>query len=291
MIFALWDLGQWRLRRGRYGDYQNSVMALGTESSPSREIIRSMLAGDMIFTQRLDRWFSWMMMYFSSSDVDHCGIYAGNAKVAHVTFSGTSVDPLRYISKGARILVCRPYDVRLIGEIQTREPTWTTRLLHGYPAKLQLTWAAVQFALGFYPERFRRRFLADLLLSSMVADLLLYSLAIFPICTLIVLPLLGIAIVNQIRWLFRRAAKLPPPLPASHPDLALRSCLRSGGLMFTALGPIVFGPFGTLPLPVVQAIVRSAPESGESREAAATREAFRKMLMELEVLDDSEGTS
>lgn len=291
MIFAMSDFLQWKLRRGRYGERQTSVMGLGFEGTPPGDVVRIMLPGDLIFTQRLNRWFSWMMMYFASSSVDHCALYAGNGTVAHVTFSGTSQDPLRYITKGARVIVCRPLDLRLMGEGETREPTWTTRFFHRYPAKVQLTWAAVEFALGFYPERFRWRFLGDLIVLAVVVDLALWKIAHFPTFSLLVLPLLSIALFNQLRWLIRRLRKRPPPLPGSHPDLLMRPFFKGGGLMLTRIGPIVIGPFGTLPLRAVQAIARAAPEDEESSETAAMRDWFREMLVRLDALGEPEAAA
>jgi hypothetical protein len=288
MVFAVADFLQWKLRRGRYGERQSSVMSLGFEGTPPRNVVSTMLPGDLIFTQRLDRWFSWMMMYFSSSSVDHCALYAGNGTVAHVSFSGTSRDPLRYVAQGARVIVCRPLDLRLMGEVETREPTWTTRFFHRYSAKVQLTWAAVEFALGFYPERFRWRFLGDLIALAVAIDLALWKVAHFPTFSVIVLPLLGTALFNQLRWLIPRVLKRPPPLPGSHPDLLMRPFFRAGGLMLTSLGPIVIGPFGTLPLRAVQAIARAAPKDKEGNETAAVRDAFRDMLIRLDALGEPE---
>lgn len=288
MIFAVADFLQWKLRCGRYGKLQTSIMGLGFEGTPPREVVSTMLLGDLIFTQRLNRCFSWMMMYFASSSVDHCALYAGNGTVAHVTFSGTSQDPLRYVAKGARVIVCRPLNPRLMGESETREPTWTTRLFHGCPAKVQLTWAAVEFALGFYPERFRWRFLGDLIVLAVAVDLALWKVAHFPTFCVLVLPLLGVALFNQLRWLIRRLRKRPLPFPGSHPDLLMRPFLQGGGLMLTRIGPIVFGPFGTLPLKVVQAIARPAPEDEENSRTAELREWFREMLGRLDALGEPE---
>lgn len=286
MIFALADFLQWKLRRGRYGERQTSVMGLGFEGTPSRDVVRHMLPADLIFTQRLDRWFSWMMMYFSSSSVDHCALYSGSGTVVHTTFSGVSEDPLRYVTKGARIIVFRPLDRRGVGEVRTREPSWTTRFFHRYPAKVQLTWAAVEFALGFYPERFRWRFLGDLIVLAVAVDLALWKVAHFPTFSVLVLPLLAIALFNQLRWLVRRLRKRPLPLPGSHPDLILRPFFQGGGLMLTRVGPIVIGPFGTLPLRAVQAIARAAPEEGERSDTAALRDWFREMLVRLDALGE-----
>jgi hypothetical protein len=288
MIFALADFLQWKLRRGRYGERQTSVMGLGFEGTPPRAVVSTMMPGDLIFTQRLNRWFSWMMMYFASSSIDHCALYTGNGTVVHVTFSGTSEDPLRYVAKGARVIVCRPLDPRQMADCRAREPGWVTRFFHRYPAKVQLTWAAVEFVLGFYPERFRWRFLGDLVVLAAVVDLALWKMVHFPVLSALVLPLLGIALFNQLRWFVRRLRKRPPPLPASHPDLLTRPFFKGGGLMLTRIGPIVIGPFGTLPLRAVQAIARAAPDQEESSETAELREWFREMLVRLDALGEPE---
>lgn len=290
MIFALSDFIQWKLRRGRYGGRQKSIMGLGFEGTPPKQVIGSMRPGDLIFTQRMDRWFSWMMMYFSSSSVDHCAWYVGKGMVAHVTFSGTSKDPLRYVAKGSRLIVLRALDLREMVIGPPREPSRFIRHLHRYSAKVQLTWVAVEFALGFYPERFRWKFVADAIVLAAVIDLSLAHVTQRPILSVLVMPLLAIMLVNRCRWIIREHRKHAPPLPGSHPDLLLKPFFKSGGLMLTHIGPIVVGPFGMMPLKAAQAIAAGRSDGEAGVDDAAIREAFRDVLFELDVLEDPQDT-
>jgi hypothetical protein len=291
MLFALFDYLQFARKKGRYGAEQRSNMAIAFEGCPPAEAVEQMLPGDIFLTQRLDDWFSWAMMYFSSSSVDHCGIYVGGGEVMHMTFRGGKKHRLDYVAEGARFLVVRP-DLRSFKRVDEKErknaeepeepgETGKRRFYHRFPPRLQLTWGAVEIVLGFYPERFRWKFVVDLVILAAVLDALTFWWSRFPFSLAIAAIIVLIAGSNQVRWWIWRWRKRPPPEPMSHPDHMLRIFFSSGGLMLTRLGPILVGDFGLLPL---AAAMKLAEDDG-SGEFKEVREVFQQMLESLGVLE------
>jgi len=291
MLFALFDYIQFARRTGRYGPNQNSNMAIAFEGPPPSEALADMLPADLFFTQRLDDWFSWAMMYFSSSSVDHCGIYVGDGKVVHQTFRGVKEHRLDFVAEGARFLVVR-LDTRSFERVDKKkedeEPEHPDgmpklSLYQRFPPRAQLTWVAVKIVLGFYPERFRWKFLGDVGMMAALLDAGTIWFSGFPYALTIAAVLAVIAAGNQLRWRIWRWRKRPPPEPMSHPDLLLRIFFRAGGLMLTNLGPIVVGGFGLLPLAAAKKL--ATPIEGETDpKHEEVRKEFEEMLESLGVL-------
>jgi hypothetical protein len=296
MLFALIDYFQFARRVGRYGVNQQSNMAIAFDGPPPPEAVDDMLPGDAFVTQRLDDWFSWAMMYFSSSCIDHCGIYVGNGKVFHQTFTVSKEHELDYVAEGTRFLAIR-LDTRSFERVdKDKKPEKVSeaaaraskpRLYPRLPARLQLSWVGVKIVLGFYPERFKWKFVADVVILAALVDAGTIWFSGFPFVLAGAAIVALIAAGNQVRWWLWRWQKRPPPEPMSHPDLLLRIFFRSGGLMFTRIGPIVVGDFGLLPLAAAKKL--AAPIEGDSDlQLEEFQKGFRELLESLNVLDSGE---
>lgn len=53
--------------------------------------------GDVIFTSEYDNFLSWCVMYFTSAEISHVLMYAGDSMILHATLSGVTVDPISSI--------------------------------------------------------------------------------------------------------------------------------------------------------------------------------------------------
>lgn len=280
VILALWDFIHYRRRKGNYGENQPSIFGLGFRGYPPKRTRGWVLPGDILFTQRLNAWFSWGMMYFSSSPLDHTAILTGDDGAIHVTFDGVSEDPLRAVTWGTRSIIVRPINPRGMGNVETANPTWHwSRLWGKSSAKVQLTAVAADIVLGFYPERFKWKFILDLVLTGILADAFLFIFGGPVLFSFFTLLCFSVAVFNQGRWKVLSMFRRPPPKPASHPDLLLRAIYEDGCLIFTAMGPIIQGPFGVLPLKAAQAIAEQANDNGDENNY------FRVFLERLNALE------
>ena len=290
MIFALYDYLQYAFRRGRFGDNQRSGMGMGHYGSLSQELLSDMRKGDIILTQRLDSKFSWAMMYFTSSAIDHAAIYLGDGKIAHMTLGGFKEHKLGVLTKNSRTLPLRfapnggedPFD---FGDGYSRLEPRRRMPSHRLPPKAQLIWAGIRINLGLHSDRFRWKFLADILVIGMVLDLMTVWATGFPVfCSIAASACLfasASALVLSVRQKF--GAKLKP---LSHPDLAFRAFSENGGVMLSNLGPLVcFRPIGILPLDTFRALGGESPEDGSQDELEPIRQYIRDVVKYWDLAD------
>lgn len=191
MIFALADWFKYRLRRGVYGDDPSkNIMAIGHEGQVAPETLELIEEGDIIICQRMDSAMSWAVTYFGGGyAIDHVAIYVGNEEVLHTTFSGTKIQALRALARGARILPFRPYWLDEDGrptEQRPPSPAGTSptekegqvsddpRPDGGdqptLPPHLQLLLVGLQIVFGLRPTSFRWRYYADVGFCAAIID-------------------------------------------------------------------------------------------------------------------------
>lgn len=265
MLFALLDYINYRRAKGRYGTAVGaSGMAIAYRDALPKEVIDQLEEGDTIFTQRMDSIFSWGTMYFASSMVDHVAVYVGDGKVFHSTLGGSKLHSINAVAKGARILPARinfprvssqaPDEPTIDDDIEENEVAddggfinRQSRLSHVLPPKLQLVWVAGRLMLGFYIDRYRWQFSADIAIAALLIDIPLYLSTGWSIA----LPLGGVALAATL-WnvciinLRKRAGRGYELL--SHPDILWRHLHGYGGIIFTPIGPLALSEFGIMPL-------------------------------------------
>lgn len=281
MIFAALDYLQYRRRKGRFGENQKSGMGLGFLGRFPDEVVAELEIGDFIVTQRLDSWFSWAMLYFSSSAIDHVALYIGDGRIAHVTLSGYKEHSVHVFGPHTRLMAFRlappdggnPFHF----EDGYREMERRRRPSHILPPKLQLTWVGARIVAGLHPERFRWKFLVDLLLLGVGIDLISFWITEIPFATVLatIAAILFAMIfgVNQLRLAL--GAKLER---LNHPDLMMRVFGNTGGVMFTSLGPLVASDFGLLPVKAFRALGRKRPEDSPDDELEPLRKHIRDTI-------------
>jgi len=286
MIFAALDYWCFRRQSGRYSDGKDANMRLAHHGPLPQSVIDELQIGDMILTQRLDSRFSWAMQYFSSSMVDHAAIYKGEGRIAHITLSGFREHSVKVFGKGFKVLPIRlapfmgdPFDFDEKGYDDSyrgpadrdidRQPL--------FPAKAQLVFVGIRIVAGVYPDRFRWKFLADLVLCGIILDLMTYWLtgvAAFTGTSLIFASVASI-IYGTMRLRQHFGARLRR---MNHPDLLMRVVGRNGGLLFTTMGPLVLWQRSILPLHVFRALGRQRPEDSPDDEFEAIRQNIRDTI-------------
>lgn len=266
MIFALWDYFNYRRQAGRYGnDQTDGGMHVAFYDKVPNEVIEELNEGDAFFTQRLDSFRSWAMMYFTSSPVDHVGVYAGDGRVFHMTLDGSKIHSVRSVAKGSRILFCRigyerPRWVERTNELESRLDKGNF-FVHSFPPKVQLVFGAIKIVSGKYPDRFHWKFLVDVFLLCLLFDLLsFFAFGLHLGAVIAVVYLIGLAI-NFLKFVIRKIRRTPHPI-MSHPDTGYQAFFYSGGLMFTKLGHLVVCELGILPLKVVLGFARQSTDDG-----------------------------
>ena len=253
MIFALIDYIQYRLRVGRYGDHQREagMGALAFVGGIPEDIVAELEVGDVIFTQRLDSALSWAVMYCGSSPVDHMAIYFGDSRVVHMTLGGLKVQSLQILASNARVLIVKDI-ASVIGGKSDEGPmggmyTPRTRWFHDLPPKVQLAMGAVEIILGFYPDSFRWRFFADIVIICVIVDTAAYWLLHIFFALPVALILGCVIAVNLLIHAFRKWRGKPYQL-LSHPDIGYRNFFRNGGRIVTKLGTLVVSDVGLVQL-------------------------------------------
>lgn len=291
MIFALVDYYRYLRQTGRYGSNQkDGAMAIALKDDIPRQIVSQLRPGDAVFTQRLDSWKSWAMMYMTSSPIDHVAVYIGDDHVAHMTLEGSKKHSLRSLAKGARVVLARalptehgtpfdPPDGR--GVIRPRD-----RPSHILPPKLQLVWVAIRIWNGFHPERFRWKFAVDSLVIGLVADAIIYGLTGM-ICALALSALsVAVMLANSVRFILKKIRNEEFEL-LSHPDIAYYGFFRNGGMFFSGVedvGPLMVLPaIGILPLKAFLAMGRERPEDSATDKFQEFRQYVRNVTEYLDV--------
>lgn len=265
MLFALFDYLQYRLRKGPYGPDQDDA-AMGVFShygEVPEHVIEQLRVGDFVYTQRLDSYLSWAIMYFASSSIDHCAVYAGNGEVGHMTLGGTRKHSLNAVARGARVLLVRP-TIKSLGwaALKPREDGGyldrSPRFFSGWPPKLQFACGGIQIAVGIYPDRWKWQFLADIGLLALAIDLptwlFFHFVAAFPLAGVAAL----VTLYNMtVYWLGRTHNK--PFEIISHPDIGYRAFFQDGGIIFGGYDTYVIGQaWGIVPLGLFQAFLSDA---------------------------------
>ncbi|MGB7433659.1 MAG: hypothetical protein WA921_14430 [Ahrensia sp.] len=284
MILALWDYCNYWRRKGRYSNEQPDA-AMGqnafVDEVPVEEVARFQV-GDIVFTQRLNSFASWAMLYLTSSSVDHVGIYAGDGKIAHRTLEGAGMHSLRSIAKGARVLVVRMSDEELAHWSYEVESTIDridkgSKVHHSFPPKIQLLIGGIYLIHGKYTDRFKLRLWSEFFLT---ITIFFGTLSYFTgIITLLAFPTLSLfALIYYFSKNLLRLLLKKQPITISHPDIGYHAFFKVGGLMFTKMGPIAVTDLGLLPLKIVLGFASQRPDDGSDNKFKEASEFFRDLL-------------
>jgi len=285
MLFAALDFLHYRRRTGRFGDDQRSVMSLGFLGQLPDDVIADLEIGDFILTQRLDSWFSWAMLYFTSSSIDHVALYIGDGRIAHVTLSGFKKHSIHVFGSSTRVIALRfappsgpiPFEfddgfADGYKDFDDKQDSSNT-----LSPKIQLALVGAQIVAGLYPDRFRWKFLLDFIVLGLGLDLVFFWLINVPLFTVVLTVVAALFAVifgiNRLRMaLGARVERL------NHPDHMMRAFKKTGGMMFTSLGPLVACDLGFLPIKALRALGRERPQDSPDDKLEPLRQYIRDIL-------------
>lgn len=250
------------------------------------EVVDQLEELDLVFTQRLNSFSSWAMMYFSSSSIDHVALYAGDGKVVHMTLEGGKRHSIQALAKGARVL---PLRLGKIGKHYWVQETnheqslvnKETRRSHSFPPKLQLVWIGIRIVSGFHPSRFRWKFAADLATLFALFELISRSAFGFSSGLWMLLLYAFVAAGNLARFKLEEIRGRTPANKISHPDIGYRAFFKVGGMMFTTMGPLVVCELGILPLNVLLRFSRKSSDDGSDDDFEEARKFFSNIVEDL----------
>ena len=282
MIFAAWDFVQYKRQKGRYGENPlDASLHISFREEVPEYVIRQLNVGDMILTQRLDNWLSWAIMHFTKSPFDHMAMYAGDGKVAHMTLEGGKQHSLRTLAKGARVVIFRLGHERhkWLKEYQHDKQKIDvsgafTKHLH---PKAHFALGALWIASGRYPDMFQIRIAVDTILILLAFEMILgLTMGLHFGAALLILYLVLLAL-NLSKFAYRRMVGKVHPI-ISQPSMSFRWLMKSGGLMFTTLGPIVVCDLGLVPLKVILRLTRQSTDYGTDHKLKEAGEFFSHLV-------------
>lgn len=278
MIFAAWDYLQYRRQKGKYGEspLDASLQIAFCDEIPEN-VVKQLNIGDMVITQRLDNWLSWAIMYFTKSPFDHVAMYAGDEKVAHVTLGGFKQHSLQTVAKGARTVICRLGHERYkwVEEFQREKEAIdvSDSFVKNLPPKVQFAFGALRIASGRYPDRLQLTIIIDVILFLSALEVAFGLTIGFHLGAALLILYFVLLALNFSKFAYRRAVGKSHPV-ISHPDIIFRCLIKSGGLIFTTLGPVVVCDLGIIPLKVVLRLAGQSANYGPYHELKEAREFF-----------------
>ncbi len=284
MLLALLDYHQYRGRKGRYSDTQLDA-GMGTFAFTDcvpEEVVNDLREGDFFFTQRLDSFLSWAVMYFGSSSVDHTGICDGRGYVGHMTLAGAKMHSIRAIAKGARILFVRMNHEQMV-EWSRRFEEIRPRIHKGskfqraFDPRFQIVMAGIYLVHGKYPDRFRTHLWVDFFVTLMIMCAMISAITGY--VSVFIIPMISASTLiyySSIRLFDKISGRAH--LTISHPDIGYSNFFNVGGLMFTRLGPITVTDLGLLPLKVMLGLARKSPDDSSNDDLEEARQFFRYLV-------------
>jgi len=85
-------------RSGRFApDFTKSVMGAAFEGGLPEKAVRMLRPGDVLFVQTFGSLLSWLVMYFTKSEISHVAFYVGNKQIAHSPMSGVVFEPIEVL--------------------------------------------------------------------------------------------------------------------------------------------------------------------------------------------------
>jgi NlpC/P60 family len=175
------------------------------------EVLLALQEGDLIFVGNFRSWMSWLIMYFTNSQVSHVAMYVGDGKILHATLHGGELAPIEAVFEdGVRLLACK---VPIADESRQRARAWLADskddplyFERPYSFKRVLL-EALWIVSGRDVPFFRWRLFVDIALMFVLGDVCTWAVLGRPAGGyLVMLAYLAIICVNRLRWPPRRSS-------------------------------------------------------------------------------------
>jgi len=166
-MFLLIDYILYRLQLGKYSvecKRDRHPINLSWEGEYEQVLEEVLASGDVIFCANNNSFISWLVQYFTKTDISHTGVYIGNGKVLHATLSGTRIDHLStFFGRGCHVIPVRMQDLIEKPEAKDEEPDLSEYVGHPYPLK-SIILRGFLYMFGIPWRKFRFTYIFDLVL-------------------------------------------------------------------------------------------------------------------------------
>ncbi|SQH75984.1 protein of unknown function [Shewanella benthica] len=136
-----------------------------------QQILEDMLkTGDIVFFSHKKNWISWLVQYFSKTDISHVGIYIGDGHIVHSSLSGSRKDHLQtFFDQGYEVI---PTSLKN-AENQPKDVDFSKYI--GIPYSLKNVFLkGMYFTVGIPWRKFRLTYIFDMLVIFSILSATLY---------------------------------------------------------------------------------------------------------------------
>ncbi len=139
-------------------------------------VLEKVLAnGDAIFFANDNSFVSWLVQYFTKTDISHVGVYIENGKVLHATLSGTKIEHLStFFGQGCHVIPVSMQDLIVKSEIENKTPNFSKYLGKGYPLK-QVMLRGLLYLFGIPWRKYRFTYIFDIVTLFLILSVLAFG--------------------------------------------------------------------------------------------------------------------
>lgn len=173
------------------------------------EVLLALQEGDLILVGNFRSWMSWLIMYFTNSQISHAAVYIGDGKILHATLQGSELAPIQTLFKeGVRLLACKmpiSDERRKSGHWRQicKDPVYSQRRYSFRRVMLEGLW----IVSGRDAPFFRWRLFVDMALVFAIGDACTWATLGHPAGGyLVMVAYLAMICVNLLRWPPRRSS-------------------------------------------------------------------------------------
>ncbi|MCS6237515.1 C40 family peptidase [Shewanella baltica] len=147
-------------------------------------------SGDLLFFANDNSTISWLVQYFTKTDISHVGIYIGDGKVFHATLSGSRIDHLStFFGNGRHVVpVIMPSLIKKGSTLN--QPDLSVGM--PYPIK-SVIFRGARYLIGIPWRKLRFTYVFDMIiLLSIITAIAFGSDFVFPLAMLLVAYIISI---------------------------------------------------------------------------------------------------
>lgn len=184
-MFILLDYILYRFRLGKYSikaKRNRHPINLSWEGDYEPVLEDILTSGDLLFFANDNSTISWLVQYFTKTDISHTGIYIGDGKVYHATLSGSRIDHLStFFGKGRHVV-----PVIMQSLIKPNQPDLSVNVGLPYPIK-SVIFRGARYLIGIPWRKFRFTYVFDMIILLLIITAITFgSDFIFPLAMLFV---------------------------------------------------------------------------------------------------------
>ncbi|MCE9793836.1 NlpC/P60 family protein [Shewanella indica] len=208
-MFILLDYILYRFQLGKYSikaKRNRHPINLSWEGDYEPVLEDILTHGDLLFFANDNSTISWLVQYFTKTDISHTGIYVGGGKVFHATLSGSRIDHLStFFGKGRHVVPVIMQSLIKKGSSPS-QPDLSMKVGMPYPIKSVILRGA-RYLIGIPWRKFRFTYVIDIIiLLSIITVIAFGSNFVFP------LAILSVAYIISITFSFLNRDRIKVPI-------------------------------------------------------------------------------